>query len=260
MKKRTLKRYRPKRRLKLTLISPTKFFIPLSYLILLSFLIFSIIKYQSTFTKLKSINLTTRTISTIEIEIPNSDIKNEIEKTISLWIGAQYSKDFENTIRNEILKKYPFLDIKTSFNLVTGVMKIKASVIKAIARFENPDGCLFENLDIKKDCYGEISSLPLIKIHKKDSKNLEEIKKITQSEFAKIGFPITIYEENNGFVIEYPEIEILINRDFKYREEDFEKIKEVIVDARTKFSLPLRVDARFIDNGKIIVKSIKKEK
>ncbi|MGC8867467.1 MAG: hypothetical protein ACP5IO_06105 [Elusimicrobiales bacterium] len=263
MRRRTLKRYKPKRRvrLKLTIASSNRFLIFLSYLVIVLFLIFSVSKYSSRFAKIGSINLTSSIINRIVVDSSQLEIKDDIEKILSLRQGSKYSKDVEKAIKDEILEKYPFLEIKTSFNPVTGVMKIKASIMKAIARFDDNSEYLFDDLSIRKKAHGDTSSLPIIKIHNKDKETLETVKSIIQSEFYKIANQLTISETNQGFIIEYPQdLEILINRDFKYRKEDFEKIKEVIMDARSRFSLPLRIDARFVDSQRIIVKTIENGK
>lgn len=259
VKRKTIKRYKPKRKLKISLKYTNGFIIFLSYSFLIIFMFFFIIKNYSSNINFKNISITTNTINKISLNTNDNLLKYEIYSISSKWLSKIYSKEILNSLENEIKKIYPYTKISHSFNPITGNLSLKISKIPAIAKLKDEEKYLLENMVISpKNPDPNLKNYPIIKINQNINKqSFDLLKKIISSELSHLfeSNPI-IYIEEKNFLIEYDNgIKILLSDDFKLKETNITKIKNVIKDAKNKTSSFI-IDARYIEYGKLIVKPI----
>lgn len=256
--KRRIKRYRPKRRLKINLAIRGKnnILLAFSYTTLIVFILFFIKLNYSKLARIKDLSFTKTTINRIFINPCDSDIQRDIENILSGWINKPYSKQALNEIKDEIKKRYPYLKISSSFNPITGSLTISLSKLSAIARFKNEDLYLLEDLSISNKNPDPEKNYPFIKIEDKKPDFLNLFLKISKTDLLSIiNSTPTIYTQGNNVVVEYgDEVRLILPKDFRATKIEVKRIKEVVKDAKRKLGNRFKVDARYISDGKIIVK------
>lgn len=256
--KRKLKKYRPKRRLKISLAHSSKPFIFISWIVLLSFLVLSVIKSSSELIKIKKIPFTTNIINRINIESSNPKLKDDIEKYLSKFENTIYSKELSDEINNEISQNFPYLRVKSGFNTITGTLKITIEENKAIAIFENEKVYLLEDLTITTKIPPDNTLLPSLKIpFNSDKELLAKVKNLIQSRMREFGDKFSISKNKNELIFDYGGFKIIVFEDFKPTDKNIERIEKVLSHTRMKIDLPFILDARFIDDGKIIINPLK---
>lgn len=259
MKRKTIKRYKPKKRLKITLKYSNDIFSFIPYFVLAFILLFTL-KYYSSKINYKSISLTTNTINKISTDTTDIKLKEELEAVLSSLLSKTYSKKTINELENEIIKDHPYLKISHTFNPITGSLSIRISKIPAIAKLKDEEKYLLENMTLShKNPHPEFENYPLIKISKEiNRQNFEVFKKIINSELINLfNLKPVIYIDEKSFLIDYENgIKILLSNDFKLDEKNITKIKSVINDAKSRITSAFVVDARYIDYGKLIIKPL----
>ena len=260
-RKAVIKRYRPKRRLRISIglkKHKNTILLLVSYALVVTFIFFFVKMNHSNLTKIKNISFTKTTIGRISVESPDVEIQKQVEEILSEYIDRPYSHSLTEEIERSIKQLYPYIRVESKFNPITGTLSVKARKIQAIARLEDKDLYVLEDLTLSDKNPQPGKGYPNLKATKINKYLVEFISRISKTElFTIIDSTITIDMETNNPTLKYgDELEIILPSNFEGSGVEIRRIKRVIDDARSKMEGKFRVDARYVSDGKIIVSAM----
>ncbi|MCX7641614.1 MAG: hypothetical protein N2Z20_03160 [Elusimicrobiales bacterium] len=257
MAKRVIKKYRPKRKLKLNMIKSNNFIMLLSYAIISVFIVIFIKFNSSKIMKIKDISFTKTTITKIVLKTEDDSLRKEIEINFRNLVSKPYSEELIKSFKNSIATNYPHIRIHEKFNQFTGTLTFDIHKIPAVAKFANIELYLLQDLSFSSKNPNPNIQYPLIDINtneKTDKNLLSTFIEISKTPLINIGDGNpTFLTEKSYPAIQYDKIRITLPKNFKPSEKDIKKIKKVLDDAKNRLNIPFNIDARYINEGKIIV-------
>lgn len=260
MKRRTIKKYRPKRRLKINLAIKNNTIL-LSYIILAAFIVIFIKINYSKIIRIGDISFTKSTIRKVIVNSYDPKIKEQIENILSGWLSKPYSNTITKEIKNTLNATYPYLKISEKFNPITGSFIIDISKLSAIAKSQDKELYILEDLTLSNKDPDPGKEYPLIRIidNNPDQNLLKFFLRVYKTELFKIiNSTIIVYMEATNPIVQYGDnVKLVLPMDFQSTDLEIGRIKKVINDAKNRIGDRFNIDARYISEGKIIIKSLK---
>lgn len=257
-----LKRYRPKPR-KLKIVRTINSINSKVFLILFLLFSFSFISFfaVSRFSKVKlsSTMIFSNIIQSITVKVGDANIEKRILDIASLYKSYVFDENLKNEISNKILQTFPFLDNPDiSFNKINGMLKIDAVIRKSIGRILNGESTIYllEDSGFSKESYNNENLLEINARTEHLDKSKFKIIKDLYLNRDRIPFDFKIKVEKDKIYVFNENYEILWG-DESFFNEKIDRLKYILNDATKKLDLPLYIDMRFFNEGKVIVSSRK---
>lgn len=256
MVKRKIKRYKPKRRLRLVKTFSTKNLTLTSYVVLVVS-IATVVFYYSSKIKIPKIAITSNVITSISIVYDDVQIKNNIEKITHSYLSGIYTREVSSELEKKIRGIYPYIKTKISFNPILGRMTIRLEKLRTIAKLIPQNLYLLEDFSISNLTDDETKRYPVINIYSdiifenKDVKNC--IANILDSKILDMFEDSILSFEDRNAIIMFGRSKLVLPLNLTLDENRINQVKQTIEDAKKRLGNEIIVDLRYLMDDRIII-------